>query len=50
MHTTAAHYPDKPSEEAQSHARAFIASLAALYPCSYCRKDFKKEINKEPPE
>lgn len=50
MHTTAAHYPEKPSEGAQDHARAFFASMAALYPCTYCRKDFAKEIRKQPPE
>lgn len=50
IHTTAAHYPDKPSEETQNHARALMASLAALYPCTYCRKDFKEEIRKQPPE
>eukprot|EP00752_Nemacystus_decipiens_P014645 g13042.t1 len=50
IHTTAAHYPDKPSAETQKHARALMASLAALYPCSYCRKDFKEEIRKQPPD
>ncbi|CAM9750901.1 unnamed protein product [Hapterophycus canaliculatus] len=50
IHTTAAHYPEKPSEETQSHARAFMSSLATLYPCSYCREDFSEEIRKQPPE
>eukprot|EP00903_Cladosiphon_okamuranus_P006194 g6091.t1 len=50
IHTTAAHYPDIPSEETQNHARALMTSLAALYPCTYCRKDFKEEIRKQPPD
>lgn len=49
MHTTAAHYPDTPSKETQAHAEAFFGGLAALYPCSYCRKDFSEEIKKDPP-
>ncbi|CAN0533654.1 unnamed protein product, partial [Scytosiphon promiscuus] len=50
LHTTAAHYPEKPSKGAQDHAKALFASLAALYPCTYCRKDFEEEIHKQPPE
>ncbi|CAM9563819.1 unnamed protein product [Ascophyllum nodosum] len=50
VHTTAANYPEKPSEEVQRHAKAFFSSLAALYPCTYCRKDFRDEIEKEPPD
>ncbi|CAN0190882.1 unnamed protein product [Pylaiella littoralis] len=49
IHTTAAHYPEEPSKETQNHARALMASLAALYPCTYCRKDFEKELRKQPP-
>ncbi|CAN0455156.1 unnamed protein product, partial [Ectocarpus sp. 8 AP-2014] len=50
IHTTAAHYPENPSKETQDQARALVTGLAGLYPCTYCRKDFREEVRKLPPE
>ncbi|CAB1098041.1 unnamed protein product [Ectocarpus sp. CCAP 1310/34] len=50
IHTTAAHYPEKPSKETQDQARALVTGLAGLYPCTYCRKDFREEVRKLPPD
>ncbi|CAM9147047.1 unnamed protein product [Choristocarpus tenellus] len=49
MHTAAAYYPQNPTPDMQERARAFFGGLAHMYPCSYCKKDFEKEIAKEPP-
>eukprot|EP00953_Heterococcus_sp_UTEX-ZZ885_P011089 6427-Heterococcus_DN1.PRE.12 len=49
LHTTAAYYPDAPTEAQQTAASNLITGLAALYPCSYCAKDFQKEVKKSPP-
>ncbi|XP_055610530.1 FAD-linked sulfhydryl oxidase ALR [Uranotaenia lowii] len=50
LHTTAAYYPDEPSNEDQCNVRSFFTSFAQLYPCEYCAKDFQDEIKKFPPE
>jgi len=42
-------YPEKPSKEVQNSALQFISSLALLYPCPYCAKDFRACIIKNPP-
>ncbi|CAM9431062.1 unnamed protein product, partial [Discosporangium mesarthrocarpum] len=49
VHTAAAYYPDNPSSKMQQQAKAFFTGLAYMYPCSYCKKDFKVEIAKDPP-
>lgn len=49
IHTTAAYYPDEPPKRLQKQTREFFLALAQLYPCSWCREDFKQEIAKDPP-
>ncbi|CAN0331688.1 unnamed protein product [Phaeothamnion confervicola] len=49
LHTTAAHFPDEPSESHKQHALNLLKGLAHLYPCSYCAKDFQTSIQENPP-
>lgn len=44
LHTTAAYYPDQPSEQHKKNASALFNSLPTLYPCSFCADELKKEI------
>ena len=43
LHTMAATYPQKPSEQQQQDMTDFIHLFSKLYPCDYCAKDFRKE-------
>ena len=49
IHTVAATYSESPTEQDQMQALHFIESLAWLYPCSYCAKDFQLFIRRYPP-
>jgi hypothetical protein len=46
----AAYYPDTPNEEDKKHATNFMISMAYLYPCDVCRKEFIESVEKVPPE
>jgi len=49
LHTIAAQMPDVLSFEQQRDASSLISSLARLYPCQSCAKDFQAIIQKTPP-
>lgn len=49
MHTMAAYYPEKPSEEQRAAARNFIDSLSNLYACSHCAEHFREDLKESPP-
>ena len=49
LHSTAAYYPEKPSEEKQSETQNFLASFAKAYPCNHCATDFQRYIKRNPP-
>lgn len=50
IHSIAANYPESPSESEQYHAKAFLRSIAKLYPCKTCRRHFEKYLASSPPE
>jgi len=50
LHTIAAHYPEKPTQQHQSDIKGFFSILSRLYPCEYCAKDFRKELKQIPPQ
>ncbi len=50
IHTTAAFYPESPSEAEQAAARNLFLSLALLYPCHICADDLRRLILKMPPK
>lgn len=43
MHTIAAHYPDKPTQQEASDVTSFFHGLSKVYPCDWCAKDFRNE-------
>jgi FAD-linked sulfhydryl oxidase len=49
LHSIAANYPEVATPEMQTHARQFIASFAALYPCPTCREHFQGYVRTHPP-
>ncbi|CDR37861.1 CYFA0S01e18448g1_1 [Cyberlindnera fabianii] len=50
LHTMAARYPEKPSEETQKDMSTFIGLFAKLYPCWFCAEDFQKHIETSKPK
>ncbi|KAL1500274.1 hypothetical protein AB1Y20_012941 [Prymnesium parvum] len=49
LHTMAAYYPEQPTDEQRTAARAFIDSLSKLYACTHCAEHFREEIREDPP-
>ncbi|KAF6005414.1 hypothetical protein F1559_004934 [Cyanidiococcus yangmingshanensis] len=49
IHTIAANYPEVPTPDTRAHARQFIQSFAALYPCPACREHFEAYVRTHPP-
>ncbi|CAG9315047.1 unnamed protein product [Blepharisma stoltei] len=50
LHTMAAHYPDKPSEECKKIHQKFIQSFSRVYPCKSCASHFRYMMKNQPPE
>jgi FAD-linked sulfhydryl oxidase len=48
LHTMAAWYPDKPTTEDRSYITGFMNALARFYPCPWCAKDFRHNIEEKP--
>ena len=42
LHTTAAYYPDNPTETQQGEMKQFIELFAKFYPCDDCASDLRK--------
>jgi FAD-linked sulfhydryl oxidase len=43
LHTIAAYYPEKPTEQEQTSMKGFIQSFAQFFPCRECASDFREE-------
>ena len=50
MHTFAAAYPENPDEETKQQAGNLLKALSVVYPCRWCRDDWKHSIEEHPPE
>ncbi|KAF8967702.1 growth factor [Flammula alnicola] len=50
LHTTAAYYPEKPSPTQRANMLMLLRSLPVLYPCTWCAKDFGKNIEQTKPD
>lgn len=49
LHSIAAYFPERPSQEHQADARQFITSFSRLFPCKWCADDFREYIEEHPP-
>mmetsp|Transcript_14066 Transcript_14066/g.27412 ORF Transcript_14066/g.27412 Transcript_14066/m.27412 type:complete len:196 (-) Transcript_14066:124-711(-) len=49
LHSMAAWYPNKPTEEDKQFMTHFMTALAKFYPCTWCAKDFQENIALSPP-
>ncbi|KAI8455293.1 ERV/ALR sulfhydryl oxidase domain-containing protein, partial [Phakopsora pachyrhizi] len=49
LHSTAAYYPKKPTEQQKSSILDLIGSLPALHPCKICANDVEDQIKESPP-
>ncbi|KAJ1919181.1 Flavin-linked sulfhydryl oxidase of the mitochondrial IMS [Mycoemilia scoparia] len=50
LHTMAAYYPDKPSQNQQSMMKDLLQSFSHFYPCQWCASHLRSEMAKEPPD
>jgi len=50
LHTTAAYYPQAPTENEKQAATNLIEAIAVLYPCLHCREHFAHRVNESPPK
>ncbi|TDG41105.1 hypothetical protein AWZ03_012471 [Drosophila navojoa] len=48
LHTMAAFYSDNPTDTEKRDMRTFFEVLSRLYPCEYCAKDFRSDIEVNP--
>ncbi|XP_050054193.1 FAD-linked sulfhydryl oxidase ALR-like [Aphis gossypii] len=49
LHTIAATYSDKPSQEDQTNMEQFIRLIPKVYPCETCANDFAEILTYHPP-
>lgn len=50
LHSTAAHYPDKPTDEDKTHYKAFFTLLQYVYPCRSCGAHYATVLEDDPPQ
>ncbi|RWS08987.1 FAD-linked sulfhydryl oxidase ALR-like protein [Dinothrombium tinctorium] len=50
LHTMAAYFPDRPTDEQQRDMKTFINLFSKFYPCEYCAKDMQVDIANDPPK
>jgi FAD-linked sulfhydryl oxidase len=50
LHTMAAYYPDKPTEEQKTDMKNFFHLFSKFYPCNVCAEDMQEQIKLMPPE
>lgn len=43
LHTMAAYYPPRPTEQEQTKMKDFIETFAHFFPCKHCATDFQDE-------
>jgi len=48
LHTMSFNYPSKPTSSDKKHYKMFIENLQNVLPCSYCRKNLIKNLQKLP--
>ncbi|XP_017114976.1 FAD-linked sulfhydryl oxidase ALR [Drosophila elegans] len=48
LHTMAAFYSDNPTDTEKRDMKTFFEVLSRLYPCEFCAKDFRTDLNVNP--
>ncbi|XP_014671375.1 PREDICTED: FAD-linked sulfhydryl oxidase ALR-like [Priapulus caudatus] len=48
LHTMAAYFPSKPSQQQQSEVHHFITTFSKFYPCPHCADDFRERLKEHP--
>jgi len=49
LHSVAAYFPDKPTEEQQQDGKTLLGIVSRLYPCEICAEDLREELAAYPP-
>lgn len=49
LHSVAAYYPSRPTEQHQEDAKRLMHIVSRLYPCSDCAEDLRQDLVEEPP-
>ena len=50
LHTTAAYYPEKPSQTQRVNMLSLLRALPVLYPCSSCAQHLGENMKTRPPD
>jgi FAD-linked sulfhydryl oxidase len=50
LHSVAAYFPEKPTEDNKKDATNFLNGFARLFPCKVCAKDFQEVLERHPPK
>jgi len=50
LHTMAAYYPDRPSEEAKQSAVGLMRAFTQIFPCGDCARDLSHWMDSNPPK
>jgi len=50
LHTMAAYYPDRPSQQQQKDMAEMMQQLMRFYPCGYCSERSVEELERNPPQ